>query len=113
MFLGWETGGPLNSFYEKNEIYHKVQCEKLYNLHETAFFFTVAHFKMVKTSSGQISTVRKRYFLAQDGLVFSYFIFLSPDIFYLKIIHHKMQRESSIVYTRSLSYSCTFRFQNR
>src|ERR1700722_292266 len=50
----------LNSFYEKTEIYQKMEREKLYNLHKPAFFIVALFaFKMDKIFSDQISTVRK------------------------------------------------------
>jgi hypothetical protein len=62
-----------------------MQREKLYNLHKTAYFIVALFvFKMNKILSDQISTVRKRHFLVQDEFIFSYFIFLSPDILHLK-----------------------------
>src|SRR5690348_5108154 len=62
-----------------------MQREKLYNLHTTAYFIVAfSVFKMKKILSNQFSVVRKRYFLIEDEFIFSYFIFLSPDIFYLK-----------------------------
>ena len=62
-----------------------MQREKLYNLRKTAYFIVAfVVFKMNKILSNQFSIVRKRYFLVEDEFIFSYFIFLSPDIFYLK-----------------------------
>jgi hypothetical protein len=69
----------------KNKIHHKMQREKLYNLHQTTCFIVVLFvFKMKKILSDQFSTVRKRCLLVQDKFIFSYFKFLSPDIFCLQ-----------------------------
>ena len=44
----------------KNKIYQKIQYEKLYNLHKTAYFIVALFvFKMDKILSDQISTARK------------------------------------------------------
>lgn len=62
-----------------------MKREKLYNLHKIGYFIVAFFvFKMNKILSNLFSIVRKRYFLVEDEFIFSYFIFLSPDIFYLK-----------------------------
>ena len=62
-----------------------MQREKLYNLHKTVCFIVALFvFKMKKILNDQFSTVRKRYLLVQDEFFFSYFNFLSPDIFCLQ-----------------------------
>jgi hypothetical protein len=54
---------PLIRFTKKTKIYQKMQREKLYNLHKTAFpTVTLFAFKIGKIWSDQILTVRKRYF---------------------------------------------------
>jgi hypothetical protein len=60
-----------------------MQCENLYDLHRTAnLIVVVLVFKIDKILSVQISTLRKRSFLAQDEVVFPYFIFL--QLFFVK-----------------------------
>ena len=69
--------------YLKNEIYQKMQREKLHNLHKTATF-TVALFvlKIDKILNDQISTLQKlRFFLYRTNASFSY---LSSNMFYLE-----------------------------
>jgi hypothetical protein len=76
-----------------------MQREKLYNLHRAASFTIVLFaFKIDKILSDQILTLRKRYFLVKDDFVFSYFIFLLPDIFYLKKYITRCSLKSSTIY---------------
>jgi hypothetical protein len=58
-----------------------MRREKLYNLHTIADF-VVANFvlKMDRILSNQILTMRKSFFSIQDECIFSYFIFLVPDM---------------------------------
>ena len=65
----------LISLYYKNRIYQKMQREKLYTLHTTAFFIVALFvFKMDKTFSNQILTVRKRcFFLTERTFLFFFF----------------------------------------
>jgi hypothetical protein len=73
------------TFFE-NKIYQKMQREKLYNLHRTAYFLVaLLVFKMDKNLKGQILPVRK-WDVFEFG--FSYFIFLLLDVFYLKKIKY-------------------------
>ena len=62
-----------------------MQREKLYNLYRTVYFIVaLLAFIMSKILNDQFSTVRKRYCVVQDEFIFSHFIVLSPNIFYLK-----------------------------
>ena len=71
-----------------------MQREKLYNLYTTAFFIGVLFvFKMDKTFSDQILTVRKKKFLTYDEFIVSCFIFQSPNMFFQNQIYQSMQHE--------------------
>ncbi len=69
----------------KNKLYHKMQREKHYNLHKITYsIVAIFVFRMNKILRDEFSIVRERYFSVQDGFIFSYFIFMSLDIFYLE-----------------------------
>jgi hypothetical protein len=66
----------LTSLYYKNEIYQKMQREKLYNLHETNYFILVLSvFKMHKSLTDQIRSCENDIlFWYKMNSFFSYFL---------------------------------------
>ena len=98
--------------YQTNKIYQKMQREKLYKMHTIAFLIVALFvFKIVKTSSGQIFTVRKWWFFSQKQFISpSYSTYLSSQVVYLKWIKYinRCSVKSSTISIILISYSCTF-----
>ncbi len=68
-----------------NKINHKMQFDKLYNLQTEVYFNCILFvLKTSKTLRGQFLLLWKDHFFRRTRISFSYFIFLSPDIFSLK-----------------------------
>jgi hypothetical protein len=94
-----------------------MQREKLYNLHKIAFFIAALFSsKIVKISSGQISTVRKRCFFWYK---MKSFFFLSSCFYHLISFIKKKQNTPQDAAWKALQfvkdswfYSCTLCFQN-
>ena len=77
-------------------MYHKMQREKLFNLHTATYFIAAIFvFEIDKILSNQVVKMRKRQCFRYTTNSFLLFHCLSPDMLYQKKnkIHHKMQRE--------------------
>jgi hypothetical protein len=98
-------------------MYKKMQRERLYNLHTTAFF----HSSTCYFQNGQnyvrpnFNRVEKRYFFWYWRVRF--FLFHLFIIWYVLLKEHKIPQSAAwkaLQFTQdSFSYSCTFCFQNR
>ena len=93
-----------------------MQRENLYNLQKTAYFIIALFvFKMNKILRDQFLTMWKRYFLVQDKFIFSYWIFLSSDIFYLRKTKYitRYSVQSSTIYKVKLTLIVYFLFSKK
>jgi len=73
----------------KKKIYHKMQREKLYNLHRTANFAVVLFVvKIDKILINQILTLRKRYFFGKRRKIrfFLFRLFIIIELFTLHLV---------------------------
>ncbi len=82
--------------YSKNKMYHKMQREKLYNLHTKVYFNYIFFVSKKNQNSVQsiFAIVKKTFSKRTRILFFLFYLFIAWYVFFEKNqMYHKMQRE--------------------
>ncbi len=90
----------------KNQIYQKMQCEKLYNLWSTIYFIVALFWFGNERNSERLDfdVAKMRFFRVKNRFLPSYLIFLLSNTFvYKKKLHHAMQREKLYKLQRTIT----------